>query len=285
MSDVFLLKEPIEDEKDFYESFLKGTLQENNYFSDIKVTVPDVEDFITYGGNKNKKNNNKEVFKNLVKIFINNFVDLTQEIYMSPNFWKSYLVSKLRMSIIRNHPQINESFNAFKLIVLREFNWENYLYKAAIYGNILVDRVADESLRDEYIDIIYDNSDTFNYILKKKAFRNDNFIFNMICLLYENKEYDLGGFLKKSFSYKDSRDIRVNRIILEEMNAAYPTILFPILDYEDFKSIFFQYINSNETVQDLFETYLSINKKTSEPNNKKINIFDFFNIFKQKNEK
>lgn len=171
MSEIYLLKDPILDEQDFYESFLKGTLEEKGYFSDQRVQVPDVEEFIFYINSS--QSGSKDLFRNLVQIMMDYFVDLKQEIFLDQNFWRSYISTKLRNSTIRNHPQIRENFDNFRIIVLRALDWENYLYKAAIYGSILRDRLADANERDQYIDLIHENMDLFNYILKKRVFRND----------------------------------------------------------------------------------------------------------------
>lgn len=253
MSEIYLLKDPIVNELDFYNSFLRNTLKEDNFFTDTKVEVPDLDEFITYSGNANK--NSSKILGDLIKIMLYNFIDLKQDIYMSQNFWMSYLVSKLRMSLFRNHPTISENFNTFRLIVLRKFDWENYLYKATIFANVLNDKLQDKDLLDDYIDVILNNMDLFNYILKLSSLRNDNLIYNMITLLYENKDSKLSSFLK--YRSKDTIDVDASpaRLVLLEFNTTYPAILFPMLNYDDFKAIFFKYLNHNEKIDLLKKQY------------------------------
>ena len=254
MSELYLLKEPIVNEEDFYVSFLRGSLEEEGYFSNQKVEIPDVEEFIFYIGS-GRQEERKEIFKKLIKLMMHSFVDMKQEVFLSQNFWLSYISSKLRTSVIKNHPKIQESFSEFKLIVLRDLDWENYLYRAAIYGSILHDRVADSEELDEYIDVINENMDVFNYILKKRVFRNDQFIFNMLQLLRRYTGTELIQFLKFRDQTVMGRDVSPGRLLLTEMNTAYPTVLFPMLDYESFEDLFFQYLNHNEKIYELKVIY------------------------------
>lgn len=231
MTKVNLLKYPIVNEIDFYNSFLLGKLREDGYFTNEFIDVPDVGEFITYSGNDRK--NRGLILKNLIKVMMNNFIDLPQNIYMSKNFWMSYLVTELRMSLFRNHPQIKNKFQTFKLIVLRDLDWENYIYKAAVYGVVLKDNLSDIRLLDDYIDTITENMDFFNYILKYTTLNNDNFIFNMIKFLHKNKNINISAYLKKKV-FKD-KDERFGRLVLAEINRTYPSILFPMLDYQTFE--------------------------------------------------
>lgn len=253
MSEIYLLKEPIVNKLDFYNSFLRNTLKEDGFFTDTRVKVPDLDEFLTYSGNANK--NSSKILGDLIKIMMYNFIDLKQEIYMSQNFWMSYLVSKLRMSLFRNYPSISENFNTFRLIVLRKFDWENYLYKAAIFANVLNDKLQNKDLLDDYIDVILNNMDLFNYILKLTSLRNDNLIYNMITLLYENKDSELSSFLKFRSREDINKDDSPGRLVLLEFNTTYPAILFPMLNYDEFKKIFLNYIDHNKKIALLKKQY------------------------------
>ncbi|WP_311480700.1 hypothetical protein [uncultured Anaerococcus sp.] len=252
MIKIYLLRKDITDFYNFHDSFVAGRLDKDGYFTENFVDVPPVEDFIPYAGNAD---NNSEVLKNLIYVMINNFIELNQDIYMNESFWRSYLVQKLRMPLIKKYPKLAHDYNLFDRIVLRKFNWENYLFKAATYGIVLSDRVGDPVLLDEYIDIICDNMDLFNYILKLKALKVDNFIYNTIKFMHEFKDTDLGSFLKYRSQAEINKEDSAGRIVLTEMNTAYPSILFPMLDYDDFKDIFFKYLTNNLKINLLIKQY------------------------------
>ena len=126
-------------------------------------------------------------------------------------------------------------------VVLKKFDWENYIYKCILGAQYVVDHVKDSSRHDHYFRLIADNLDLFNYMLKYPVFRNGEFMINILDIV---DEYDLSAILKQKITWRDDlgKDERVGRRVLFEFNKSYPVILFPMLSKKELEPLFFEYL-------------------------------------------
>ena len=52
---------------------------------------------------------------------------------------------------------------------------QNYIYKCVLAAQYVNDNVETEEERQRYYELIFDNLDLYNYIIKYEIFRNDKF--------------------------------------------------------------------------------------------------------------
>lgn len=236
---IDLLNENFKKTTNLYNIFLNNTCYENNLFSEDSVELPfDPIDFPIYFGPHYKHNDN---LYDLVLIMKNNFISLNNNIYMSSRFWYSYFFTVMREYLTHKYPDILNSEKAFKNIVIKPFNWESYLYKAILISEYVSDFVSFEE-QDDFIYLMIDNGDLFNYVAKSKLFRNGPFFINFLRII---KEDNLSSLLKSKFKNTNNpdKDLRIGRLILQDFSNAYPTILFPLLSIDELRIEFYKSLN------------------------------------------
>lgn len=54
----------------------------------------------------------------------------------------------------------------FPNIVVKKFDWENYIYKCVLGAKYVKDNTDWDEDRDRYYDLIVENLDVYNYIIK-----------------------------------------------------------------------------------------------------------------------
>lgn len=69
-----------------------------------------------------------EVFKVIAKSYVN----VDRDIHFNERFWHSLLVGEKRDYIFEKYPQVLDSYREFSNIVIRGFDWENYIYKCIL---------------------------------------------------------------------------------------------------------------------------------------------------------
>jgi hypothetical protein len=84
-------------------------------------------------------------------------------------------------------------------------------------------------------------------------FRNDRFLLNILDII---DELDLSKVMKSKIVGRDNlgKDERVCRRVLFEFNKSYPVILLPLMDKEDLKGFFLQYLSYYYDISILQET-------------------------------
>ena len=81
------------------------------------------------------------------------------------------------------YPQVGETIKDFHNIVVKKFDWENYIYKCILAAQYVKDNTDNEDDRKKYYNLIVENLDVFNYMIKYEVFRNDKFIMNVIDII------------------------------------------------------------------------------------------------------
>ncbi len=178
---------------------------------------------------------------------------------MDELFWHSYLCLYKREYLLNKYPEVKEGFNKFKLVVMKDFDWENYLYKAVLAAKYIVE-ASEEANKDKYARLIMENLDIYNYIIKYNVSKNGNFVKNILDIIDETglskllknildiiDETGLSKLLKSKI--KDSsrtdlgKDERYGRRVMFEFNKSYPVVLSPMQDKEELKKYVFKFLS------------------------------------------
>ena len=170
------------------------------------------------------------------------YLKTDRDIHFDELFWHSLLCVYKREYLLETYPEIKEGINKFRNIVIKKFDWENYIYKCLLGAQYINDNVEDEEQRNRYYDLIIENLDLYNYIIKYEIFRNDRFLIN---LLDVTDELGLSKVLKAKIKGRDDlgKDERVGRRVIYEFNKSYPIVMSPMMDKDEFKEVFLEYLS------------------------------------------
>ena len=144
------------------------------------------------------------------------------------------------MGVTKSYKAIKEDYNAFKNIVIKRFDWENYIYKAILIAQYVEENTLSYK-HEYYYRLILQNMDMFNYIIKYEIFRNGQFLINIMDIIAET---NLGPVLKAKIKNRPDlgKDERYGRRVIFELNKAYPIVMSPMLDKEMLKEYFLKYL-------------------------------------------
>lgn len=161
-------------------------------------------------------------------------------ICLDERFWHSWLCLYKRNYLLTTYPQIQDDYKTFKKMIIKKFDWENYIYKAVLIAQY-VDEYSAPEQRDHYYQLILQNMDVLNYIVKYEIFRNGRFLINIMDII---EETGLSKILKAKI--KDRPDLgpdeRYGRRVIFELNKAYPVVMSPMLEKEKLKSYFLKFL-------------------------------------------
>jgi len=237
---VRLLKDSYFKEDTLYEDFLKDNIRENvkyisNEVLDIERDLPVFPVYMATGAEKARKEDFLEAFE----VIENHYLGLDREILMSQKFWHSLLLIHFRDYLLEKYPQIKKSPSEFNRIVVKKFDWENYIYKALLAVQYVLPNTVSPQ-KAKYYRLIIDNLDVFNYIIKYKIFRNDIFLLRVLDIIDKN---DLSKELKAEI-HEMPGDERFGRRVIFEMNKEYPVIMSPMLDNALLEEIFLNHLHN-----------------------------------------
>ena len=216
-----------------YREFKEGLITKNSeYVSNDSVIIPSALDFPIYLA---KPYNSFEKFQEAIEVLQSDYIHTDREIHLSQRFWHSLLVIYKRDYIIENYPEVLEDKKKFENIVLKKFDWENYIYKCVLAAEYIYDQnfsTVEEEV--EFMQIIYNNLDLYNYLIKYAIFRNSNFIINFLTSI---EEEGLSELMKKKISHRPDlgKDERYGRRVIFELNKNYPIVMSPFLEKEELK--------------------------------------------------
>lgn len=240
--EIKLLSKGYKNNEQFYEDFLNDTIEsKDEYFSEDTAYIKEAPDFPIYMAYKNDELR-MELFLKAFETVGEHYLTSNRELHMDEQFWHSLLILKKRDFLLKEYPQIAESIRDFNNIVLKSFDWENYIYKVVIGAEYMTDLVKDKITRQHYYELIVENLDLYNYMIKYEIFRSPQFIFNILTIV---DELGLSSLLKKKITWRDdlSDDPRVGRQVLLEFNKSYPIVMSPMLEKEELKEIFMEYLS------------------------------------------
>lgn len=233
--EIKLLSEDYKRNDTLYEDFLNDSLNMSaDYMSEKSVfidTVPDFPVYIAKGTNELKRSQ----FHEAILILKNNYIQTDRDMHLNELFWHSLLVTKKREYLLDNYPQIKKSKTEFNKIVLKKFDWENYIYKCVLAAEYINDFKMSKEEESKYMDLIYDNLDVYNYTIKYSIFRNAQFIINLLTVIDQE---NLSEIFKAKIKDKPDlgKDERYGRRVIFELNKNYPAIMAPVLSVNELKS-------------------------------------------------
>lgn len=247
--EIRLLKKGYINNEEFYKDFLDDQLSgKEEYFSGDVVHIEEAPDFPIYINVSDEEKKTKlynEAFNTISKYYL----CTNRDIHFEEVFWHSLFCVYKRDYLLQEYPEIKDDFSTFKRVVTKKFNWENYIYKCVLGAQYVNDNIK-ESEREKYYQLIIDNLDLYNYIIKYEIFRNDKFLINILKII---DEYELTKILKAKIKGRNDlgKDERVGRRVIFEFNKSYPIVMSPMLDKEDLEPIFFEYLSYYNDIKEL----------------------------------
>jgi hypothetical protein len=239
--EVRLLKKGYKNNEQFYKDFLEDqTKNKEEYFSDDVVYIDNAPNFPIYIAQRDETERNK-LFLEAFEVMSESYLKTDRDVHFEEIFWHSLLIVNKRDFILENYPQVTDGINHFNNIVLKDFNWENYIYKCVLGAQYINDNVIDSSQRHRYYQLLVDNLDMYNYIIKYEIFRNDRFLLNILDIIDELK---LSKVMKAKITGHGNlgKDERVGRRVLFEFNKSYPVVMSPMMEKEELKEFFLLYL-------------------------------------------
>lgn len=221
---------------DFYQAFVNEQLAENSeFFSNEVVYFPSNKAFPIYMGVKNK-GDKKQDFIEAIQVITSDYLQTSRELHFEEIVWHSYFVSCQRDYLIEQYPNILESQADFENIVTKNFDWENYIYKCVLVAEYVADYSKDnDEQKLKLYNLVYDNLDLFNYIIKYPLFRNGDFVLKFLEVI---DELQISYIMKAKIPNRPDlgKDERYGRRVILELNKSYPVILVPMLEKEELKT-------------------------------------------------
>lgn len=269
-----LKKEYLKSEK-AYHDFIKGELIAlENFTSDNPIEIGDYENFSIYL-NEESFQKREESYLKAFKIVGKIINKLNRDAQMNGEFWYSYLLTEKRVFILETYPQVRNSEKVFRNIVLKKFDWENYIYKLILGAQYIMERIKNEKEQEYYFRLIANNLDVYNYIIKYEIFRNDEFLLNVLKIIDKNK---LSEICKKRIPASDGlgKDERYGRRVIFELNKSYPMVLSPMMTAEELEPIFLENLNKYLSMHN---QEISLSEEEEKEKQKK-SFFDKLNIFR-----
>ncbi|MEB7384675.1 DUF6339 family protein [Staphylococcus xylosus] len=230
--EVNLLKDGYKNDVDIYNDFLSGAINyDKDYFSSDRKVIGDIPDFPIYLANSHVNE-----FIEAVKILKEHMIHTDRDIHLNGRFWHSYVLVEKREYILEKYPQVKDSIKNFNNIILKKFDWENYIYKCVLAAEYINSAMLNNNIDEEkYAKLIYENLDLFNYIIKYPIFRNSEFVMKFFSVI---EEEDLSNKMKEKIKHRTDlgKDERYGRRILFELNKNYPIIMSPFLEKEELRN-------------------------------------------------
>lgn len=254
--EIRLLKNGYKKSEQFYNDFLEDQIRNNDeYFSGDVVYIDEAPDFPIYMG-KGKEKERRFSFIEAIHVITNYYLKTDRDIHFDELFWHSLFCVYKREYLLQKYPQIKEGKKEFDKVVVKNFDWQNYIYKCVLAAQYVNDNVDIEDEREKYYELIFDNLDLYNYIIKYEIFRNEKFLLNILDIVDE-----LGITKIMKANIKDRPDLgedeRYGRRVIFEFNKSYPVVLSPMLDKESLKEQFLEYLSYYYDISKLRETVMN----------------------------
>lgn len=239
--EIRLLKKDFLKKEEFYKDFLDAKIiEKDEYFSDEVVHINNAPDFPIYMG-KGSEEEKAKLFMEAFEAMSNFYLNTDRDIHMNERFWYTLLCVHKRDFVLKMYPQVGESIKDFHNVVVKKFDWENYIYKCILAAQYVKDNTDNEDDRKKYYNLIVENLDVFNYMIKYEVFRNDKFIINVLDIINDN---NLAKVLKAKIKDRPDlgKDERYGRRVLFEFNKAYPIVMSPMLEKDELEELFMEYL-------------------------------------------
>lgn len=239
---IRLLKEGYKKDALLYTAFKNGEVIDDIFFSEEIVEIEEAPDFPIYMG-KGSEILKKADFLAAFQAIASSYVNLDRDTHFNERFWHSLLITKKRDYIIGKYPQVLESYRDFCNIIIKGFDWENYIYKCILAVEYIEDTTELVLSKEQYYELIVDNLDIFNYIIKYSIFRNGEFLVKILTVIHN---LEISELLKAKITDRPDlgKDERYGRRVIFELNKAYPVLMSPLLDIEALQEEFLKALGS-----------------------------------------
>lgn len=247
-----------------FEDFKNGNIGvDESHFTNETVYIEQAPDFPVYlRGNQEER---YDYYAEAFKVMMDVYLKTSRDVNMEGAFWYSLLLQHKRDYLIKQYPIILSSEKEFRNIVLKKFDWENYIYKCVIGAQYVMDNVTDPDEQQQFIRAIADNLDLYNYIIKYEIFRNDAFLMNILAIV---QDHGLSEIMKAKVKNRPDlgADERVGRRVIFELNKSYPVVLAPTLHKTELAPLVFKHAlqYANEEHVPYLEAFLKGESMSSE---------------------
>ncbi|MFJ8525457.1 hypothetical protein [Bacillus cereus] len=231
---VRLLKRGYRRSEAFYKDFKENKIMKNDeYFKDEIITLPSNIPFPIYIAKGSDVERRMEFLK-AFRILANHYIMSNRDLHLDETVWHSYFITHHRDYLINKYPTIMESQNQFENIVIKSFDWENYIYKCVLATEYVEDYASTMEEKEYYYHLIIDNLDLYNYIIKYEIFRNKEFLLKVLKII---DELGIAAIMKAKIKDRPElgKDERYGRRVIFELNKSYPVVMAPMLDKEALK--------------------------------------------------
>ncbi|WP_088233125.1 hypothetical protein [Bacillus cereus] len=231
---VRLLKKGYRKSEEFYQDFKANKVITNDkYFTDEIITLPSDVPFPIYMA-KGSDAEREEEFLEAFRILADHYIMCNRDLHLDEAVWHSYFITHHRDYLINKYPSILESQNQFENIVTKAFDWENYIYKCVLAAEYVEDYVETLEEKAYYYQLIIDNLDVYNYIIKYEIFRNKDFLLKVLQVV---DELEIAPIMKAKIKDRPDlgKDERYGRRVIFELNKSYPVVMAPMLEKEALK--------------------------------------------------
>ncbi|AWC31743.1 hypothetical protein ACRS6Y_05205 [Bacillus cytotoxicus] len=240
--EIKLLKKGYKNNEQFYKDFLDDQIKyKDEYFLGDSVYIDEAPDFPIYLAQRSVAER-KKLFLEAFDVLSRSYLHTDRDLHFDEVFWHSLLTTMKRDYLLETYPQIADDIKYFNNIVLKDFNWESYIYKCVLGVQYINDAVSDEKERIRYYELLVDNLDMYNYIIKYEIFRNDRFLLNILDII---DELNVSKVMKSKITGRDylGKDERVGRRVIFEFNKSYPVVMSPMLEKDELKEYFLLYLS------------------------------------------
>lgn len=232
--EIRLLKPGYKNNEQFYRDFLDDKIVGNDdYFDDKYVSIASTPDFPFYMGKGSVEERNLG-FMEAFRVISEHYINSDRELHLEEVFWHSLLVTHKRSYILTHYPAVKESFNDFKNIVIKKFDWENYIYKCVLACEYIEDIGTSSDEKQYLYQLILDNLDLYNYIIKYAIFRNGEFVVKILTAI---DELGISAIMKAKVPNRPDlgKDMRYGRLVIYELNKNYPVVMAPLMEKDELK--------------------------------------------------
>ena len=232
--EIRLLKKGYKNNEQFYQDFLEDKINSNEeYFTNDIVTIPEAPDFPIYMG-RGSEEEKKQAFQQAFEVIASSYIQTDRDLHLEEIFWHSLLVTKKREYILENYPVVKTDMKQFENIVIKKFDWENYIYKCVLAAEYIEDLIEDPGEKKHYYQLVLENLDIYNYIIKYAIFRNAEFLVKILTII---DELQISNIMKEKIKDRPDlgKDERYGRRVIFELNKKYPVVMSPLLDVEALK--------------------------------------------------
>ncbi|MGG0747266.1 hypothetical protein ABE088_28760 [Priestia megaterium] len=239
---IRLLKKGYRKNKAFYQDFITNKIiEKDEYFTDKIIILPSDKPFPIYMG-KGSDSQRKEEFLQAFCILADHYITSNRDLHLDEVVWHSYFLTHHRDYLINKYPFILEGQNHFENIVTKAFDWENYIYKCVLATEYVEDYANTSEEKEYYYQLILDNLDVYNYIIKYEIFRNPDFLLKLLKII---DELEISPIMKAKIKDRPNlgKDERYGRRVIFELNKSYPVVMAPMLEEDELKEEILRALN------------------------------------------